>query len=651
MNEQLANGSDDGFGAVLLENHGHAYLAAVIATSSDAIVSKALDGTVTSWNQAAERIFGYRPNEIVGRNIRLLIPPELQAEEDEFLARLRAGGHVDHYETVRLTKDGRRLVVSLSISPIKNESGEVIGAAKIARDITSRREAEEALRATTAKFESVFNQSGIFAGIMDLEGNLREVNDLAVDGCGYTRDEVLGRPFWATPWWRGSEETQARIRLASEQAAAGEPFRETLSYWVAGGDERVVDFAMHPIRDELGDVRFVYPTGLDITDRVRAEEAVRAREAEKREIAVGLQRALLPGKLVIPAGVSVAARYEAASAALEVGGDWYDVFPVMGGRVAFTVGDVVGHGLAAAAAMGQLRTALAALAPYADSPGELLSRLDAFVATSATTDFATVCYGVLDPSTGTLEYASAGHPPILLVPPGGEPRWLNEAQSPPLYGDDERLRSHATMTIEPGSLIVCYSDGLIERRGEPLTVGLDRLEQAGRSLPDLPVVEVCDHLVAALGVGESRQDDVAVLAVQFDPQVQGQFHLAFPAEPDELRKLRAAMRAWLEPRQVDETAQNALVIAVGEACSNAIEHAYHDGPPGQVRVEIDVGPDRVLDVTVRDYGRFRPPAEHNLDRGLGTALMRDLTCDFRRDSTPTGTTVRFRLPIVDSDSA
>ena len=113
--------------------------------------------------------------------------------------------------------------------------------------------------------------------------------------------------------------------------------------------------------------------------------------------------------------MSVAARYEAASAALEVGGDWYDVFPLADGRVALTVGDVVGHGLAAAAAMGQLRTALAALARYTESPGELLTRLDTFVATTGTTDFATVCYGVLDPATGVFEYASAGHPPILLV--------------------------------------------------------------------------------------------------------------------------------------------------------------------------------------------------------------------------------------------
>ena len=346
------------------------------------------------------------------------------------------------------------------------------------------------------------------------------------------------------------EEVQDRIRVASERAAAGEVFREVLRYWLADGAERLVDFAMHPIRDELGPVRFLYPTGIDITDRTRAEEALRAREAEEREIAIGLQRALLPGTLVVPAGVSVAARYEAASAALEVGGDWYDVFPLADGRVALTVGDVVGHGLAAAAAMGQLRTALAALARYTDSPGELLTRLDAFVATTDTTDFATVCYGVLDPATGVFEYASAGHPPILLVSANGETRWLDEAQSPPLCGDDEHRAPQATVILEPGSLLVLYSDGLIERRGELLTDRLDRLKSAGRSLVGLPIADVCDQLVVALGVETSREDDVAVLAVQFNPLARGGFHLVFPAEPGELRKLRASMRDWLDERDI-----------------------------------------------------------------------------------------------------
>ena len=129
-----------------------------------------------------------------------------------------------------------------------------------------------------AKFEALFNQSGIFAGIMDLQGYMREVNDLAVDACGYTREQVLDRPFWDTPWWRGSEEMKARIRFATEQAASGLVFREELRYWVADGSERVVDFAMHPIRDQSGAVTFLHPTGIDITERKHVEAALRDSE-------------------------------------------------------------------------------------------------------------------------------------------------------------------------------------------------------------------------------------------------------------------------------------------------------------------------------------------------------------------------------------
>lgn len=639
-------GSSRTLGAVT--DGGLAYLAAVVNTSADAIVSKSLDGTVTSWNASAERIFGYTAGEIVGKNIRLLIPADLHAEEDEILAKLRAGIHIEHYETVRVAKDGRQLDVSLSISPIKDQTGRIVGAAKIARDITARKQAEEVLAATNAKFESVFNQSGIFAGVLDTGGVLREINDLAVDECGYTREEVIDRPFWATLWWRGSEEVQTRIREATVRAAAGEPFRATLPYWIADGTERIVDFALHPIRDHNGDIRFLYPTGIDTTERARAEAALRAREAEERGIALELQRALLPRKLVVPAGISVAARYEAGSAGLEVGGDWYDVFELEDGRVGLTVGDVVGHGLTAAAAMGQLRTALAAMARHTESAGQLLTHLDAFIATSGATDFATVCYGALDSATGVFEYASAGHPPILLVSPTGDSRWLRDAQSPPLGGDDERRRPDARVTLEAGSLLVLYSDGLFERRGELLTDGLDRIKKTAQTLARESVAEVCNELVAALGVDVSRQDDVAVLAVRFDPRVGGSFHLSFPAEARELRALRAAIRQWLDARPVSTETHRALILAVGEACSNSIEHAYQAGDPGTVDVEVEQR-DAMLIATVRDYGRLRrPPSERHADRGRGTQLIRDLTLDFSRNSTTNGTTVRFRLPMTTS---
>src|SRR5262249_3811448 len=136
------------------------------------------------------------------------------------------------------------------------------------------------LSASAVKFEALFNQSGIFAGILDLDGTLREANDLSLDWCGYTREEVLGRPFWETPWWRGSADVQARIRFAAEKAAAGFVFREELPYWVADGSERAVDFAMHPIRDRAGAVLFLHPTGVDVTERKRA--AVVLRDHEQR---------------------------------------------------------------------------------------------------------------------------------------------------------------------------------------------------------------------------------------------------------------------------------------------------------------------------------------------------------------------------------
>ena len=136
------------------------------------------------------------------------------------------------------------------------------------------------------------------------------------------------------------------------------------------------------------------------------------------------------------------------------------------------------------------------------------------------TDFVTVCYGVLDPTTGVFEYASAGHPPILLLPPDGSPRWLSDALSPPLFGDERQLRPQAKLVLEPDSLLVLFSDGLIERRGEPLTESLKRLMAVGAALAGLPAAEVCDHLVAVLGA-EDAEDDLAVLTVRFAPNVPG----------------------------------------------------------------------------------------------------------------------------------
>jgi two-component system, chemotaxis family, CheB/CheR fusion protein len=129
-----------------IDSAGPALLAAIVDSSDDAIVSKTLDGQVRSWNAAATRIFGYEPHEIIGRPITTIIPEELLEEEREIISRLRRGERVDHYDTIRVAKDGRRIPISLTISPVRNASGEIIGASKVARDISERRRAEEMLR-------------------------------------------------------------------------------------------------------------------------------------------------------------------------------------------------------------------------------------------------------------------------------------------------------------------------------------------------------------------------------------------------------------------------------------------------------------------------------------------------------------------------
>jgi integral membrane sensor domain MASE1 len=174
-------------------------------------------------------------------------------------------------------------------------------------------------------------------------------------------------------------------------------------------------------------------------------ERGRALEQEHRN-AETLQRSLLPDRLPIIPGVEFASRYLPGGAGLEVGGDWYDVFTLPRGRLGLTIGDVVGRGLAAAAAMGQLRTALRAYAIETDSPAAVLQRLSRLVAELEAAQMATLIYAVLDPDTRTLSFASAGHPPPLLIGPDGQASYLMEGRSPPL-GVTKAAQAEATVTI------------------------------------------------------------------------------------------------------------------------------------------------------------------------------------------------------------
>ncbi|MBV9129609.1 MAG: PAS domain S-box protein, partial [Verrucomicrobia bacterium] len=253
-------------------------LAAIVASSADAIIGKDLNSIITSWNSGAERIFGYTAEEMIGTSIMRLIPPDRQDEEQEILSRIRRGECFDHFETVRLAKDGRQLNVSIMVSPIKNSIGHVIGASKVARDITERKEAQERERqllaeaaTANAKFRAFFEQGPLFAGIMALDGTILEANRLSLEACGYTKEQVIGKKFWDCPWWCYSAALMQQIKLAVTQAAAGQIYKAEMPYLVADGSQRTVSLLVLPIKDETGRTMFLAPTGTDITELKRAE--------------------------------------------------------------------------------------------------------------------------------------------------------------------------------------------------------------------------------------------------------------------------------------------------------------------------------------------------------------------------------------------
>ena len=243
-------------------------LASLLTLSYEPMFAWRLDGPIEFWNSGAERLYGFSPGEAVGRSSHELLRTKFPSGFDELRSQLHNERHWSG-ELHHVCKDGREVIVDSRMQLLGDNT-----VLEVNRDVTA-----------AAVFRAVFNQSGIFAGIVDLHGHLREANDLSLEWCGYTKEQVLERPFWDTPWWRGSDEVKARIRLATEQAAAGHVFREELRCWLADGTERILDFSLHPVRDRSGMVAFLHPTGIDITDRKRIEADLREREQRLRYLA------------------------------------------------------------------------------------------------------------------------------------------------------------------------------------------------------------------------------------------------------------------------------------------------------------------------------------------------------------------------------
>lgn len=367
------------------------------------------------------------------------------------------------------------------------------------------------------------------------------------------------------------------------------------------------------------------------------EEAARV-AARDRDVVEILQRSLLPAALPDVPGVRIAGSYLPASEGLPIGGDWYDAVSLPDGRLFLAIGDVVGHGVRAASAMGRLRTALHMWACEGLQPAAALARVNRHFGAARDGDMATLCALVLDPATGELCIASAGHPPPAVREPDGSVRFVTARGGPPVGALPHAVYRQDAMQLEPGTMLVLYTDGLVERRGEPIDDGLARLEAALASAPS-HVDDVAVHLLAQRPA--DAVDDVAVLVVQLAAR-GAPLALVVPAEPRALASLRQSFEQWLRAVGVAPGFRQEMVLALNEAAANAVEHAYRPGD-GRVHVEADLR-EGVLHVLVRDWGRWRPARAVGGGRGL--SLMDTLTDELTVTTTELGTDVVMRRALT-----
>ncbi|WP_053710695.1 ATP-binding SpoIIE family protein phosphatase [Streptomyces sp. NRRL B-3648] len=402
-------------------------------------------------------------------------------------------------------------------------------------------------------------------------------------------------------------------------------------------DGRSYTFTCTPVAEDGDRDAGVLVFATDVTDHAEAAERLRASERRQRETAVTLQRSLLPQELEQPDDLRIAATYQPGGTEAAVGGDWYDVITLGGGRTALVIGDVMGRGVRAAAVMGQLRTAVRAYARLDLPPHEVLQLLDGLAAEIDANQIATCVYAVHDPNEGRLVYASAGHLPILVRDENGTVSRADEPTGPPL-GTGGWIHASGSIALGPGSTAVLYTDGLVERRDEDLDEGIAALEGALAGATGTPQV-VCDRLVRSAGVTADHDDDVAVLVLQHPARTGPDGDLFRNAALELLGGVEAAPRArafasgvltsWRFPAELHDLG----VLAASELVANSLQHGT---PPMRLRLRRT---DRRLIVEVTDGDDHLPRrrrAEPGDESGRGIAIVATIASHWGCRRTPGG---------------
>jgi anti-sigma regulatory factor (Ser/Thr protein kinase) len=358
-------------------------------------------------------------------------------------------------------------------------------------------------------------------------------------------------------------------------------------------------------------------------------------------VAEAFQRSLLPERLPEIAGLASSARYMAGSTDAQVGGDWYDLVELRDGLAGIAIGDVAGSGLDAAAKMARLQNALRVYAVDGLRPSVALERMNGFAREAAGKPMATALYGVVHPEQGRMNLASAGHPPPLVIGSQGDAWFAEGPAGCPLGVARFPVYEESTISLPPGSTVVLYTDGLIERPGVSLDEGLEWLRGLAAGISgDLD--DLCSTLLRAPFREAPHADDVALLAVRLESVEPERMELTLPAEPESLGYMRRALGRWLRVAGTDDAETYEILVACGEACANAVAHAYPAGEGSSYVVEAHRR-DGAIEVEVRDFGRWRAPRVDSKGRGL--RLISQLVDELVIDRAATGVVVRMRRAV------
>jgi serine phosphatase RsbU (regulator of sigma subunit)/putative methionine-R-sulfoxide reductase with GAF domain/anti-sigma regulatory factor (Ser/Thr protein kinase) len=361
----------------------------------------------------------------------------------------------------------------------------------------------------------------------------------------------------------------------------------------------------------------------------------RARAFHQRGVVEALQQSLVPERLPIVPGLAMEARYRPAVRRGGIGGDWYDAFVLARGGVALVAGDVMGHGISAAAMMAQMRTGLRAYAMDGHSPAGVVERLNRLALTLGAHQMTTLIFVVLDLESERLTIVSAGHLPPVLRHRDGTATVLEVDSDVPLGVSSLSKYREYEFDLKVGSTVVLFTDGAVEVRGESVDRGLERLCALVVNEPDL--VGMCEAIARGDVRGRPADDDVAVLAACVEP-LSDTLRTRWPASADTLAAMRPLLRRWLSRWGAESDEIYDITVAVQEASANAVEHAY---APGTAVFEVEAEhEDGVITFVIRDRGSWRAP--RGTHRGRGLAMMRALMEDVDVTHDDRGTVVVLR---------